>query len=221
MENEIDIYAVNIANKLDAELYKKLLSYVDEDKRKKINKFQHNADKVRALIGDVLIRSIISSKMKRPNEEIEYEYNNYGKPALKNNQGFQFNVSHSGDWVVSIVSYHDAVRIKSILKKASEDGVNASSSILTPANAVERDLMLKLTRFGEAIENSYEDKAPNKICEYLYDLSNLFNRFYHENKILSEEDLNKKASWISLLKLTLGILDSGLNLLGIESPERM
>ncbi|OPJ59286.1 arginine--tRNA ligase [Clostridium oryzae] len=116
---------------------------------------------------------------------------------------------------------YTVVRIKSILKKAAEDGVNASNSILTPTNNVERDLMLKLVKFGEAIEGSYEDKAPNKICEYLYDLSNLFNRFYHENKILSEEDLNKKASWIALLKLTLGILDTGLNLLGIESPERM
>lgn len=116
---------------------------------------------------------------------------------------------------------YTAVRIKSILKKAEEELKGASNDILEPASEVERDLMLTLAKFNEVVEISYADKTPNKLCEYVYDLSNTFNRFYHENKILVEEDTAKKISWLNLLKLTERTIETVLELLGMEVPERM
>lgn len=115
---------------------------------------------------------------------------------------------------------YTVVRIKSILRKAEEQNAKAST-ILLPNSDIERNLMLKLSKFNELVEQSFLDKAPHKVCEYIYDLSNLFNKFYHENRILSEEDTTKQGSWLSLLTLTQSVLEKGLDLLGIETPERM
>ena len=54
------------------------------------------------------------------------------------------------------------------------------------------------------METSFEDLAPHKICQYIYELSNEFNRFYHDTKILSEEDSDRQAGYISLIMLTKG-----------------
>lgn len=116
---------------------------------------------------------------------------------------------------------YTVVRIKSILRKAAAEITLNKGEILEPSNPTERDLMLKLSRFNEAIEASYKDKAPHRICEYIYDTSNLFNKFYHENRILSEENMTKKMSWLNLITLTKTILETGLDLLGIEAPEKM
>lgn len=116
---------------------------------------------------------------------------------------------------------YTVVRIKSILRKAAAEITFNKGEILEPSNPTERDLMLKLSRFNEAIEAGFKDKAPHRICEYIYDTSNLFNRFYHENRILSEENMDKKMSWLNLITLTKHILETGLDLLGIEAPEKM
>ena len=76
-------------------------------------------------------------------------------------------------------------------------------------------------KYNEVIENAYAELAPHKICAYIYDLANAFNRFYHETKILSEEDENRKKSYIALLVLTRKILESCIDMLGFEAPERM
>jgi arginyl-tRNA synthetase len=116
---------------------------------------------------------------------------------------------------------YTAVRIKSILRKAAEDIAKYPAKILEPFSETERDLMLKLSKFNEVIELSFADRAPNKVCEYIYDLSNLSNKFYHENKIISEENTDRKMSWLTLITLTKNVLETGLDLLGIEVPERM
>ena len=115
---------------------------------------------------------------------------------------------------------YTVVRIKSILRKAA--GQNSKSYVIQlPCSDIERNLMLKLSKFNMLVEQSFLDKAPHRVCEYVYDLSNLFNKFYHENHILTEEDLSKQSSWLSLLTLTQSVLEKGLDLLGIETPERM
>ncbi len=81
-----------------------------------------------------------------------------------------------------------------------------------------------LQRFSaqvDVIETVYEETAPHKLCAYIYDLANAFNKFYHETKILSEEDAEKKKGYIALLKLTKEVLESCIDLLGFEAPERM
>lgn len=113
------------------------------------------------------------------------------------------------------------VRIKSILRKAKNELVNSSNKILEPYVDTERELMLKLSKFNEIVELSFSDKAPNKICEFIYDVSNLFNKFYHDNKILSEENVDKKLSWLNLITLTKNVLETSIYLLGIEAPEKM
>ncbi|MGL4773076.1 MAG: arginine--tRNA ligase, partial [Clostridium sp.] len=100
------------------------------------------------------------------------------------------------------------VRIKSILKKAKADIGDFSSEISAPTSDVERDLMLMLTKFNDVVEGAFKDKAPNRICEFIYETSNLFNRFYHENRILTEEDKAKKVSWLNLLTLTVNVLET-------------
>ena len=88
-------------------------------------------------------------------------------------------------------------------------------------SASEKNLMLALSGFGAMMENAYEETAPHKICSYIYELANEFNRFYHEVKILSEEDEERKRGYLALLVLTRDVLESCIHVLGFESPERM
>ena len=114
------------------------------------------------------------------------------------------------------------VRIKSILNKYQAAGNDIQNGkIGVAANAGEKALMLELGKFNSVVESAFEEMAPHKICSYIYDLSNAFNRFYHETKILSEEDANQKASWIKLLVLTRDVLENCIDMLGFDAPERM
>ena len=77
------------------------------------------------------------------------------------------------------------------------------------------------TAMSQVILSSYEEIAPHKICSYIYDVCNAFNRFYHETRILAEEDRAKKEGWIALLCLTLRVLETCIDLLGFSAPEKM
>ena len=114
------------------------------------------------------------------------------------------------------------VRIKSIMAKYALSGGDASAyKINAPVSESEKSLMLECAAFGSAILSAYEENAPHKICAYIYSLSNSFNHFYHETKILSEEDEDKKQSWIALLKLVQRILETCIDILGFEAPDKM
>lgn len=114
------------------------------------------------------------------------------------------------------------VRIKSILNKYQADGGKAGADkIRKPSGESEKALMLELSRYNGVMENAFEEIAPHKICSYIYDLANAFNRFYHETKILSEECEEQKGSWISLLLLSKDVLETSIDVLGFGAPERM
>lgn len=114
------------------------------------------------------------------------------------------------------------VRIKSILNKYKENRNTLDDTrILGAGSESEKALMLEAAKFGSVMETAYQELAPHKICAYIYDLANAFNRFYHETKILAEEDKAKQKSYIGLLKLTRDILNTCIDLLGFEAPERM
>ena len=81
--------------------------------------------------------------------------------------------------------------------------------------------MLQLAKYSEVLENSFAETAPHKICQYIYETANAFNSFYHDTKILSEEDETQKDSYIGLITLTKRVLETCIGLLGIEAPERM
>ncbi|MCI6005077.1 MAG: arginine--tRNA ligase [Blautia sp.] len=114
------------------------------------------------------------------------------------------------------------VRIKSILNRFVEEGGDADAGRILPAvNESEKNLMLQLTGFGATVESAFEEKAPHKICAYIYEVSNAFNSFYHETKILSEANQAQKESFIQLLKLTREVLETSIDLLGFSAPDRM
>ncbi len=114
------------------------------------------------------------------------------------------------------------VRIKSILEKAEDSGCRPEEiKLIAPTASVEKALMLDLTRFGSVIGEAYEELAPHKICAYIYDTANDFNRFYHETKILSESDEARRASYLSLLEVTLRVLEKSIDILGFEAPDHM
>ncbi len=114
------------------------------------------------------------------------------------------------------------VRIKSILNKYQEEGGSLAGLTIEPAHSEgERALMLELVKYNEVVETAYNELAPHKICSYLYDTANAFNQFYRDTMILKEEDPVKKQSYLALLILTKEVLESGIDLLGFEAPERM
>ena len=114
------------------------------------------------------------------------------------------------------------VRIKSILNKYTADGKELEGLTITAAGSDgEKALMLEAAKYNEVMAAAYEELAPHKICAYIYDLANAFNRFYHETKILAEEDGERKKSYIALLLLVKEILESYIDVLGFEAPERM
>ena len=116
------------------------------------------------------------------------------------------------------------VRIKSILGKYEATGKSLADChcVMEAAhNEHEKDLMLSLSRFNAIIENAYEETAPHKICAYIYELANAFNGFYHGTKILSETDEKVQKSYIGLLNLTKSVLETCIDMLGFEAPEKM
>ncbi len=124
------------------------------------------------------------------------------------------------------------VRIKSILEKyssvtgTSTDKVRVSVDkgeikMTAGGNDSEKKLKLQLGLFSENIHQASAELAPHKVCTYIFELSNLFNSFYHENKIIAEENEEKRKGWIALIVLTLKVLESCIDLLAIEAPEKM
>ena len=110
------------------------------------------------------------------------------------------------------------VRIKSILEKY---GGSTDLPIQPPVTQEEKDLMLAITRFADSLQTAYRDAAPNVICAYIYELSGFANKFYHETRILAEEDTRRQQGYIALIALTKAILEICIDLLGFSAPERM
>lgn len=129
-------------------------------------------------------------------------------------------ISFEGDTGPYIL--YTIVRIKSILKKYEAEGGSFGGCVINDPNSEsETALFLELAKLSETVENAFAEKAPHKLCKFVYDLSNSFNRFYHDTKILGEENGEKKKGYIALLVLTKDVLTTCIDLLGIEAPERM
>ncbi len=114
------------------------------------------------------------------------------------------------------------VRIHSLFDKYEEKYQKSPDLTLQmPQSTAEKDLMLLLAQFSGEMAGAYLELAPHKICAYVYALSNTFNRFYHETKILSEEKESRREGYMALLQLTRKVLLQGIELLGFEAPRRM
>ena len=114
------------------------------------------------------------------------------------------------------------VRIKSILNKYQAQGGDLTKGRIPAAeNDSQKTLELTLARFNGVLENAFDELAPHKVCAYIYELANAFNKFYHETKILGEENEEKRADLVAVLQLTKRVLETCIDVLGFEAPERM
>ena len=113
-------------------------------------------------------------------------------------------------------------RIRSILRKAETAEANSSLFTLhSSLNKKEIELIQKMSEFGAAVEQAGKDYSPSGIANYCYELTKVFNQFYHDYSILNEPDEQKKAVRLMLAKNVAKIIKNGMALLGIEVPERM
>ena len=110
-------------------------------------------------------------------------------------------------------------RIRSILRKAGDNVHYSMSNVQLSDKEVE--LIQKMNEFGAAVEQAGKDYSPSGIANYCYELTKVFNQFYHDYSILNEPDEQKKAMRLMLAKNVAKIIKSGMSLLGIEVPERM
>ena len=115
-------------------------------------------------------------------------------------------------------------RIRSILRKAENTQTAPNSSLFTlhsSLNMKEIELIQKMNEFGAAVEQAGKDYSPSGIANYCYELTKVFNQFYHDYSILNEPNEQKKLFRIMLAKNVAKIIKNGMSLLGIEVPERM
>ena len=110
------------------------------------------------------------------------------------------------------------VRIKSILAKY---GAWENLAIQPAANVYAKDLMLTITRLAPNLENALATASPNVICAYIYELAGAVNKFYHETRILTEENEQLKAGYVALIGLAKNILETCIDILGFSAPEKM
>ena len=114
---------------------------------------------------------------------------------------------------------YQAVRIKSLLRKAQDEAAGAGHVLI--AEPAERDLSLVLDAFDQALSEAYDKRAPNFLAEHAYRLAQSFSKFYSTCPVLGAGDDAVRASRLALAQITLRQLETALSLLGLETPERM
>lgn len=128
-------------------------------------------------------------------------------------------------------------RVRSIFRRAAEGGEAGAGdqagrsgeagtggpnrTILAPSKPAERELAKRLLGFGDAVASSLESYSPHKLCGYLFELASAFTGFYENCPVLAAPNPKTKASRLAMCALTAAVLQKGLDLLGIEAPERM
>ena len=157
-------------------------------------------------------------------EQVAVSALKYGDLSNQASKDYVFDIdrftSFEGDTGPYIL--YTIVRIKSILSKFKEQGGSLEGLKLLPAgNESEKALEMELVQFNTMMQAAAEETAPHKVCAYIYDLANAFNRFYHETKILGEEDAARKESLLALLVLTRDVLETCIDVLGFNAPEKM
>ena len=169
-------------------------------------------------------RTVEAEEARRTSQIVGLAAIKYGDLSNQASKDYIFDVDRFTSFEGNTGPYilYTIVRIKSILNKYQENGGSLDGLTIRPAeNEYEKALMLQVLKFNDVFGAVYEETAPHKLCAYIYELANEFNKFYHETKILSEEDGEKKAGYIALLVLTRRVLETCIDLLGFEAPERM
>ena len=188
--------------------------------------------RLEALIEEINDAVLAKMKERYSEEELDLEtVKQVGLSAIKygdlSNQAtkdYNFDIDRFASFEGNTGPYilYTIVRIKSILRRAEEADLSPEKlMVLTETTESLKSLMKALASFPEMIVNAAEDLAPHRICSYLYQVCDAFNSFYHETQILKEEDQERREAYLSLLKLTLDILNTCINILGFTAPEKM
>ncbi len=181
-------------------------------------------------INEEMYRKIIESRQEESEEAkqtakiVALSAIKYGDLSNQASKDYIFDIdkftSFEGDTGPYIL--YTIVRIKSILAKVKEQGeLPENAEIREAGSEAEKALMMEIAGFNAMMETAYAETAPHKVCAYIYELANAFNRFYHETKIVTEENQDKKTGWVALLLLTRDILETCIDVLGFSAPERM
>ncbi|MCH5341363.1 MAG: arginine--tRNA ligase [Acetatifactor sp.] len=169
-------------------------------------------------------RQMSEEEARQVAEQVAVSALKYGDLSNQASKDYVFDIdrftSFEGDTGPYIL--YTIVRIKSILGKFAEQGGSLENLALLPAgNETEKALEMALVQFNTMLQSAAEETAPHKVCAYIYDLANAFNHFYHETKILGEEDAKRRESLIALLVLTRDVLETCIDVLGFSAPEKM
>lgn len=145
----MEIYAVRILN-ISEETIDKLCLFIDKDKKCRIKKYINKQDKIRTLIGDILIRFIVMKKFEIKNKNTTFTQNDYGKPLLKDYSTFNFNISHSDDFVVCAIDNKPiGIDIEKIKQIEYEEIAKNFFSVSEVNYIINKDFDHKLNRFYE------------------------------------------------------------------------
>lgn len=169
-------------------------------------------------------RTVTEEEARKTAETVGMAAIKYGDLSNQASKDYVFDVDRFTSFEGNTGPYilYTIVRIKSILNKYKETGARVENLQIREAEGeFEKALMLETAKFNDMVNVVSEEIAPHKICSYIYDTANAFNKFYHETKILSEENETKREGYIALLKLTKEVLETCIDLLGFDAPERM
>ena len=112
-------------------------------------------------------------------------------------------------------------RICSIFRRANVERASVRNFEPTISHVAERELAMKVLQFDSALWDTLDKYSPHRLCTYLYDLATSFSSFYEQCPVLKAENENEKKSRLMLCDLTARVMQAGLEVLGIESPEQM
>ncbi|MGN0348145.1 MAG: arginine--tRNA ligase [Roseburia sp.] len=191
-----------------------LVDSVNEEMRKKITENRKAKENL----------EISEEEAERTARQIALSAIKYGDLSNQASKDYIFDIDRFTSFEGNTGPYilYTIVRIKSILNKYYGLGKKQEGASIEAAHSLsEKNLMLELSRFNAVMWNAFEETAPHKICSYLYELANAFNSFYHETKIMTEEDESIQKSYIRLLELTKGVLETCIDVLGFSAPDRM
>ena len=171
-------------------------------------------------------RTVSNDEAKKVSEIVGLAALKYGDLSNQVSKDYIFDIERFTSFEGNTGPYilYTIVRIKSILEKYEATGNDLNDEnehINIVQTEAEKALIMEAVRFNSMIEAAYSELAPHRVCAYVYDLSNAFNKFYHETSIMGETDKKRQAGFISLLKLIKRILETSINLLGLSAPERM
>ncbi len=170
-------------------------------------------------------KGIDSSEAEKTAEVVGLSAIKYGDLSNQASKDYIFDMDRFTSFEGNTGPYilYTIVRIKSILEKYKAQGGDMTAVKIgtKPQNETEKELMKALTGFNQMMESAVEELAPHKICAFIYDLANALNSFYHETKILTEENEAVKSQYIALIDLTKRVLETCIDLLGFSAPERM